>query len=184
LLAIPLLTATLLSGCVMTEAEIAMGPKPPEVSVPHNIATTWESGIAYAADPTHGGAVNPGLKGRLYLFGPVVGRPVTGNGSVLVEMFDESVEGQSIKREYWEIDPRTLDRLHCRDPLIGWGYTLFLPSAQVKPEMSKLRIRTCFRPVNGAAQYTESTITLTASNGSIRQTSKPVSFTTPPPVPR
>jgi hypothetical protein len=182
MLASLLLTATLTTGCFPTESEVWLGSTPPPVGIPARIATYWQTNVAYAADPANNGALNPGFAGRLYLFGPSLGYPMTGDGSILVEMLDESQEGSSIKRETWEIDPQTLARLQRRDR-IGWGYTLFLPSREYKPEMSKIRLKTCYRPAKGAPQYTESVITLASDTSSVHQTSRPVSLTMPPPPP-
>jgi hypothetical protein len=140
----------------------------------------WQNKIAYAADPTHGGRMNPGLAGRLYLFGQEIKYPMTGNGALMVEMYDET-QGQPVKVEQWTIDPETLHRLLRRD-MIGWGYTLFLPSGTWKPEMSKLLVRTCYQGKTGAPLYTENVVTLADTNGVMRQEFKqgPV---LPPPVP-
>ncbi len=107
--------------------------------------------------------MNPGLAGRLYLFGEKIDRPMTGNGALKVEMFDES-QGHSVKVEEWTLYPDTLNRLVRRD-IVGWGYTVFLPSGTWKPEMSKIRMRSCYQPKPGAPTlYAESMVTLADAN--------------------
>jgi hypothetical protein len=172
--AIALLVPFLATGCVITEDSLNSSHDPPPSGKPCQIVAYWQNSIAFASDPANGGAQTPGLAGRLYLFGPELGHPMTGDGALFVEMFDET-EGKSIKREQWEIDPQTLHRLVHRD-FIGWGYTLFLPSGEYKPEMSKLRIRTCYKPAEGTPLYTESVVTMASGNGVVRHDTKPLSF--------
>jgi hypothetical protein len=174
---LPLLGATLALGCVTTEGEVEKVEMPPPPATPCQIATTWQNNIAYAADPIHGGKPTQGFLGRLYLFGQSIGYPMNGDGSVLVELFDET-NGTSVKREQWEIDPQTLARLIRKD-FIGWGYTLFLPSGEYKPGMTTLRLRTCYLPAKGGKLYTESEVTIAAGNGSTHQ-----SNTSGPPMAR
>jgi hypothetical protein len=150
----------------LTKDGLASGDAPPPPGVVCQIAAWWQNNIAHAADPTRGGALNPGFAGRLYLFGPYIDHPMPGDGSLLIEMFDET-QGAPVKKEQWEIDAQTLHRLLRRD-MIGWGYTLFLPSAEVKPEMTKLRLRSCYRPAKGSPMYCENMVTLDAGNGVIR----------------
>jgi hypothetical protein len=165
----------LLAGCVTTEGY--QSNKPPTPGEPCQIVTTWQKSIAYAPDPTRGGQPAPGLAGRVYLFGPEVGDPMTGEGSLTVDMFDAS-QGEPVMVERWEIDAATLQRLLKRD-FIGWGYSLFLPSGRYKPEMSKLRLRTCFKSAKGAPIFAESEVTLGAGNGVIRQGTKPLTAMPP-----
>jgi hypothetical protein len=184
LLALSLATAIGATGCdlLVSDQDVWLGPKPPPVGIPSNIATYWQTNIAFAADPTHGGTPNPGFAGRLYLFGDHLGYPMTGDGKVLVEMYDESKEGTSIKRETWEIDPKTLSRLQRRDK-IGWGYTLFLPSAEYKPEITKVRMRATYTPAKGGPLFTESVVTLAENTSTLQSSNRPISFTLPPPPP-
>jgi hypothetical protein len=142
---------------------------------------TWQKNMAYAADPTHNGQMNPGLAGRLYLFGQQIDYPMTGNGALMVEMFDET-QGPPVKVEQWSLDPVTLQRLLRRD-MIGWGYTLFLPSGTWKPEMSKIRVRTCYHPKTGTPLYTENAVVLAETNGVMREEFKSHTLPLPPPVP-
>ena len=74
-----------------TDSSLESGDKPPAPGRPCEIVATWQNDVAYAADPTHGGAMNPGLAGRLYIFGRSH-LPMVGEGALIVEMVDESKE--------------------------------------------------------------------------------------------
>jgi hypothetical protein len=174
-----LLAPLLATGCALTESSLCNSDKPPSPGNPCQIVATWQKNIAYAADPTHNGQLNPGLAGRLYLFGQKIDYPMTGNGALTVEMFDDTHE-QPVKVEQWSIDPVTLQKL-LRCDMIGWGYTLFLPSGTWKPEMSKIRVRTCYQPNAGAPLYAENAVVLAETNGIIREEIKHTPL--PPPVP-
>jgi hypothetical protein len=124
---------------------------------------TWQNRVVFTPDPARGGISAPGLTGRLYIFGKQWGFPITGDGSLIVDLFDESKSG-SVMQEQWRIDPDTLKRLLKRD-FLGWGYTLFLPWGRYRPETNKVRLRLCYQPPKGAPLYTESVITLAGENG-------------------
>jgi hypothetical protein len=174
--------ALLSAGCAITEGFACNdGSKPPPPGSPCQIVTTWQKRIAYAADPTRGGQMNPGLAGRLYLFGPHIDTPMTGQGALKVEMFDDTQGPATAKVEEWTLDSATVDRLLRRD-IIGWGYTLFLPSGTWKPEMSKIRLRTCYQPKTGTPLYAESVVTLADTNGVMHEEYKQVSLAPPMPA--
>jgi hypothetical protein len=174
--------ASLSSGCVTTENSVSSGDKPPPMGIPCQIVATWQNNVAHAPDPVHGGAMNPGLAGRLYLFGKVFGFPMPAEGSLIVEMIDESKDKPEAV-EQWRIDSATLQRL-LRQDMIGWGYTLFLPSGRYKPEMTTVRLRTCFTPKKGSPLFNESVVTLVPGNGVVRE-GTPLTMVKPPmpPVP-
>jgi hypothetical protein len=153
----------LASGCAITESSVCNEDKPPPPGMPCQIQVLWQNSIACAADPMNGGQMNPGLAGRLYLFGEKIDKPMPGSGALKVEMFDES-QGHSVKVEEWTLYPDSLNQLLRRD-MIGWGYTVFLPSGTLKPEMSKIRMRSCYQPKpNATTLYAESIVTLADSN--------------------
>ena len=133
--AAPILTA-LAAGCVTTENSVEDNEKPPAPGLPCQVVATWQNCIAYAADPTRGGVQAPGLAGRLYLFGPTIKYPMTGEGSVLIEMFDES-QGTPVKREQWEIDPKTLRALAAtRHDRLGLHAVLAVGRVQTRDEQA------------------------------------------------
>src|SRR5262245_8887238 len=168
--------AALAAGCVLLDR--ADDGKPPPPGVPCQVVTTWQNCVRFAPDPCHNGAPTPGLAGRLYLFGPKIGHPMTGDGSLVVDLYDETKEGQSVVLEQWRLDPKSLEMLLRKD-MIGWGYTLFLPWGQYRPDITRVRMRARYEPPKGAPIFCESAVTLAEENGVITPRSTPLSA---PPV--
>src|SRR4051812_47005530 len=76
---LPLLTA----GCVtMDKVWPCCGGEKPPCGPVHQVIVTWNNEVMRAADPTHNGALVPGIGGRLFLFGPEIGFPLAGDGSI------------------------------------------------------------------------------------------------------
>lgn len=167
LLALPLVAA-LLAGCVTTnELVLKMFEKHDEEPV-CQIFCMWQNSVQFAADPTRNGTPGPGLTGRLFLFGKALGYPLRSEGSLVVDLFDES-SGKPVHQEQWRIDPETLQLLASKD-FVGMGYTLFLPWSRYKPETSKVRLRVAFTSAGSpAAVFTENALTLADGNGVIRE---------------
>jgi len=119
---------------------------------------TWNHQVVFAPDPAHGGMEAPGLVGRLYLFGSEISYPLIDDGSVVVDLFDDtkqSDEGQPVPLEEWRVDPATLKRLAKRD-MIGWGYTLFLPWGTYKPNISHVHLKVRYVTEKGNQFFAES----------------------------
>jgi hypothetical protein len=147
--------------------------KPPPAGVPSRIAASWENSISHSMPGVlTSGQATPGLAGRLCLFGPTSDVPMTGNGSVVMEMFVESKEGGSVKFDQREMDGKTLQQWLSRDR-IGWGYTLFLPWGAHKLEMRMVRIKTCFKPSHGAPVFSESVFPILGSEDTFDKRNKP-----------
>jgi hypothetical protein len=145
-----------ISGCVILPKTDKEDP------MPHGqvcqIVATWNHQVAFVPDPVHGGAEAPGLAGRLYLFGPEISFPLIDDGSVVVDLYDDTKpagEGQPIPLEEWRLDPATLKRLAKRD-MIGWGYTLFLPWGTYKPEISQVHLKVRYVTAKGNPFFAES----------------------------
>ena len=139
-----------------------LGKGNPADSLPHGtvcqVVTTWNHQIVHAPDPVHGGAPTPGLMGRLYLFGQEISSPLVEEGSVVVDLYDDSNPNSGETRpplEEWRLDPETLKRLLKRD-MIGWGYTLFLPWGTYKPDIGLVHLKICYQPAKGTPMYAES----------------------------
>jgi hypothetical protein len=132
-------------------------------AMPHGavcqVAATWNHQVVFAPDPTHGGAPTPGLAGRLYLFGQEISYPLVEEGSLVVDLFDDTkpaaTEGQPLPLEEWRLDPATLKRLVKKD-MIGYGYTLFLPWGTYKPEINQIHLKVRFVTSKGGSFYAES----------------------------
>ena len=150
------LTLALVAGCVsLGPFTTSDQPAPAPVC---QVVTTWCHEVMFAPDPVHNGTPTPGLAGRLYLFGPEIGYPLVGDGSVTVDLFDEGTKaagGAPVLLEEWRIDHDTLHRLLKRDT-IGWGYTLFLPWGTYKPEISCVRLKLRYEPLKGSPLFSES----------------------------
>src|SRR4051794_11321502 len=97
--------AALAAGCLTPGG--SAGEKPPAPGPVCQVAAQWQNKVCFAPDPTRGGVQAPGLAGRVYLFGEQVGYPAVGDGSLVVDLADET-SGQPVWLERWEIDPRTL----------------------------------------------------------------------------
>ena len=123
------------------------------------ITATWNHQVLFAPDPTHGGAPTPGLAGRLYLFGEEISYPLVEEGSLTVDLYDDTKPAangqQPIPLEEWRLDAATLKRLVKRD-MIGYGYTLFLPWGTYKPEINQVHLKLCFVTSKSMPFYAES----------------------------
>ena len=111
------------SGCVLLDKFDSKGPPPP--GNPCQIAAFWQNHVVFSPDPTRNGAPGAGLAGRVYLFGPQIDFPMTGDGSLVADLFEQK-DGKDEMVEQWRLDPETFHRLLKQDRL-GWGYTVFLP---------------------------------------------------------
>jgi hypothetical protein len=151
----------LASGCVSTGLAPWGSQPPAPTGVPCQIVANWKSEVMFTPDPARGGVSSPGIAGRLYLFGPKIDFPFAADGSLIVDLFDEAAgpNGQPVIIEEWRIDPATLKRLLVRD-FVGWGYTLFLPLNNYRPEGMRGHLKVTFAPLNGGPLYTENAATV------------------------
>ena len=78
-----------LAGCVGTEPFVHLGGETLD-SVPCQVVAAWNPGVVFTPDPVHDGAQTAGLVGRIYLFGPEIGCPLTGDGSLMVDLYDDT----------------------------------------------------------------------------------------------
>lgn len=167
-----LLLTGLTTGCVGTSGSLWSTSMMPTRKVPCQIVCTWQNSVAFVPDPTRGGNPGPGIAGRLYLFGPEVDFPMEAEGTLTVDLADET-NGPPVLLERWIIDPETLCRLRKKD-MIGCGYTLFLPWSKYRPDITKVRLRSSFQgPAMPAPVYTENVVTLAQTNGLIREGAGP-----------
>ncbi len=152
--AFPLL---LLAGCVTLQTNDGSGSAPPPPSAaPSQIVATWRPDVYYAADPAHGGVERPTLFGRVYLFGPELGYPMTGDGKLVVDLYEGAVPhgATGTPLEEWRFDPATLKGLLKRD-MIGWGYTIPLPWSTYRADVSSVVLKARYEPVKGAPLFAE-----------------------------
>ncbi|HVS34380.1 MAG TPA: hypothetical protein VMS17_02295 [Gemmataceae bacterium] len=154
ILVAPLLV--LLGGCVGMDVNPLCGDGPPAPGTPCQVTAIWDHTVHFTADPVHGGTQNPALGGRVYLFGPEIKYPMTGDGSMTVLVYDGSVRpGPNVAPlQIWQFDPATLHRLLKHDWL-GWGYTLPLVWPDLPHDLQSVRIKVCYQPAKGTPLYTE-----------------------------
>jgi hypothetical protein len=145
-----------LSGCVGMDLNPLCGDGPPAPGAPCQISAIWDHQIHFTADPTHAGAQIPAIGGRVYFWGPEIKYPMTGDGSLIVMVYDGATPpGPNVAPlQAWEFDPVTLQRLLKRD-FIGWGYTLPLVWQDLPPTLHSVRVKVCYQPANGTPLYSE-----------------------------
>lgn len=153
-----LIAATLfaVSGCVLPGKFMNVESAP--AIQPASVVATWNPKVAYTPDPANGGVASPGLIGRVYLFGPTADFPLTGDGAMTVELFDDTPHnGQpsSVQLETWRFDATTMKRLQKRDA-IGAGYTVFLPWGTHRPDVRQVHMTLKYEPASGTPIYAPS----------------------------
>jgi hypothetical protein len=174
--------AALAGGCVTLDC-LRSDDEPPPPGTPCQVVAWWQPHVVFAPDPARNGVSAPGLAGRLYLFGQEVGFPMVGDGSVVVDLYDETncpagrpagqapgppagqAGAQPVLQEEWRIDPVTLKRLLRRDR-IGWGYTLFLPWGRYRPDLTRVQLRVRYVPDHGSPVFAEPTSVNLSADGS------------------
>jgi hypothetical protein len=157
----------LTAGCASTNAFFHVAAAEPSGDICQVVAA-WIPEVAFTPDPTHGGAPTPGIAGRVYLFGPEIDFPRAGDGSLVVDLYDNTAAGRKdVPLEEWRIDSETLKRLRRRDA-VGWGYTVFLPWGTYKPEINRVQLRLRYEPAKGNPLYADSsTLVLNRDSKSI-----------------
>jgi hypothetical protein len=143
------------AGCVELNAFVA--PEQAPAGVPFQMVATWEKRVMWTPDTVHNGQQIPTLAGRLYFFGEEVKYPLTADGAVTVDLYDDrpvAQGSQSVLVERWLIDEATLRRLKRKD-FIGYGYTLVLPSKTVQdhPDLNAVHLTVKFTPKTGSPLY-------------------------------
>ena len=142
----------LLGGCVGMDVNPLGCDGPPAPGVPCQVTALWDHQIHFTADPTHGGVQVPALGGRVYLFGPEIKYPMTGDGKLQVEVYDGTAPpGAAVAPlQVWQFDPGTMQRLLKRD-FVGWGYTIPLVWPDLPPTVRSVRMKVCYQPAKGCA---------------------------------
>jgi hypothetical protein len=155
-----------LSGCD-TMGAFVNGDLPHYTESACQVQGCWQPNVLCAADSVHRGAQLPGIAGRVYLFGPQIGFPLVGdNGKLIVGLFDATPRpGQTepVELEEWKLDSESLKLLLKKD-MIGWGYTVFLPWASYKPDITQVVMKVRYDQPNRAPVFSESELTLDPTN--------------------
>lgn len=160
-----LLLAALASGCATTQ-EFFAKPKAASPAI-GTVACSWQNTVRFVPDPTRNGDPNAGIAGRVWLFDTDLSKPLEGDGSLAVFLYDDT-QGEPVMLEAWAFDPVTLKRLMKRDPA-GPGYTLFLPWAKYRPDITRIRLRVRYQPASGSPLFTEDALTLAPGNGVVHR---------------
>src|SRR5437879_6328693 len=136
------LVASLTYGCASTKEYFSYAHKDDVSGDACQVVATWQNHVVTTTDTQHNGAPLKGIAGRVYLFGSEINYPMLGEGSVVVDLYDETQPHQAgapvMPLEEWRIDKDTLKRLHKKD-VIGECYTIFLPWATYKPEIARIQ---------------------------------------------
>jgi hypothetical protein len=128
------------------------------------LAVHWNSQVVMTPDVAHGGTPMPGIAGRLYFFDDQYNLKGSGDGKVVVELFDPNrADGKDIPIEIFQFDNTNLQKLFRKDGF-GWGYTLFLPWGTYKPELTQIKLRLRFEPAKGVAPMYTETMAVTFNN--------------------
>jgi hypothetical protein len=142
-------------GCLALDQCWTCKDGPPKPGQACQVVTTWSNKVHYVPDVLHDGVPMPGLAGRLYLFGPNIGFPMTGDGGAVVELYDDSTGAPNgVLIERWEFDAPTLQKLLRKD-IIGWGYTLFLPWGTYRPDITRVHLTCRYEPAKGTPLYAD-----------------------------
>jgi hypothetical protein len=109
----------------------------------------WRNRIAYLPDPARSGAPGPGLVGQLFLFGGSKLEFVDADGTLTVDLIDETPRpaGQPpAKPERWQFNKELLLKMRATDETFGRSYVLFLPWPAYKPDVTRVRVAARYDP--------------------------------------
>jgi hypothetical protein len=121
---------------------------------PTTIAPIWQPSVLEAPDPVRGGAMNPALGGRVYLFG-ANDVPSYFEGTMTVIAYDVSACGPGLPAQprflyQWQFPPEVL-RLFQKEDLIGKGYTIVcpFPPGVYDPGICRVQLQVAFEMPGG-----------------------------------
>lgn len=122
----------------------------------------WQNTVTYGPDTSRGGAVVPGLIGRVYLFDHEVKYTYVGDGCLSIRLYDATPRGNAdpVLTDVVDIDPETLRKLVTTD-FMGPGYTVFFPWFNYKPEVTHAYIAIEYiSPTRGTFTHQSGTFTV------------------------
>ena len=133
--------------------------RPPAPGVPCQVVATWQPHVYTTQDPAHRGADTPTLVGRVYLFGPEIKYPMTGDGGLVVDLYEcaaapGTAAAGAVPLEEFRYDPVTLRKFLRRDA-IGWGYTVPFMWSTYRPDITRVQMKVRYEPAKGAPLYAE-----------------------------
>ncbi len=182
-----LLLAVLLlgPGCVSTQPWISNFQETP--ALPAYVWCLWDARVHETQDVVNGGRSLPGLAGRLYVCDPDF-KPMDksflekGDAKLNVELFDISNAtpgAEPVRLGGWQLDGPTLVKFLRKDDKVGWGYTLFMPWPDYRPDIKRVEITVCFTPAHGSPMYASPTPMSLRNEISSTRTQKVVGQFTP-----
>jgi hypothetical protein len=127
-------------------------PPPKPGTPPTRVIACWNKNVEWGTDPVSQQTI-AGIAGRIYLLDETATYAIPGDGTLSVELYDDSgrAEGKPSKKlEVWNIDPETLKKLVKKD-MMGAGYTLSLPWSTYRKDISQIHMVVNFQPPTGAA---------------------------------
>lgn len=161
------LVMSAVSGCVLLENSTATHPPEPPPLPVNEVLSIWDKSLRFAQDPTRGGAMLPGLAGRVYLLNDALKCTVDAGGSIHV-VIRNVTPGAPANPAYYEVKcefkEQDLKRLKKKD-MIDNGYTLFVPWETYRPDIKQVEVQVCYTPRGGSQHYSAPTpITIQAEN--------------------
>ncbi len=131
------------------------------------IGLGWQNRIAHLPDPARNGVPGAGLVGQLFLFGGAKLGFVDAEGTLTVDLIDETPRPAGQKpatAERWQFTKELLLKMRTVDETFGKSYVLFLPWPAYRPDITKVRISARYDQPNGDTLYTPPTV-LTLDTG-------------------
>jgi hypothetical protein len=113
------------------------------------IGIGWRNRVAYLPDPARNGAPGAGLVGQLFLFGGPKQSFVDADGTLTVDLIDETPRPAGQKPatpERWQFSKELLLKMRTVDETFGKSYVLFLPWPAYKPDITRVRIAARYDP--------------------------------------
>lgn len=116
------------------------------------LTAAWQNKVIYAPDPTHGGNPVPGLMGKMWVFGPDEGVPLSLDGEIFVGAWDNSRTvhgGEPVLLEVWHLDPAAAKKVRRAGFMGGEEYYLFLPWSQYHVDLKQINVVARFNGADG-----------------------------------
>jgi hypothetical protein len=114
--------------------------------MPRDVSALWDPRLQTVPDNNHDGRPTPGLVCRL-MTPDMHDNFICYEGDLMIKMFAEQPGHPESSEliEWWALDKETLKKTATKD-MIGWGYTLFLPSDKCRPPLKHVRMSITFIP--------------------------------------
>jgi hypothetical protein len=174
-LALSSMTLALVAGCMnpmsptttANSSPQSPAPLPPPLpitatqaanaSLARRVEVAWCNQVMTTSNTENDNRPVQGLAGRLYVFSEEIGRPLEAPGAVTIVVYAVDKDNKvGPPLATWNFDSATLRKLGRKDA-IGFGYTLFLPWLEYKPEIRRVQLDVRYVPDGGQALFAPST---------------------------